>query len=299
MSQNYLLRSNILRRVEQFITQLEKALGQKHLDNTEYIQSCAEALFRMVERQDPIFGHEHWHGLEARHSGPTELLLRLKDENHEALAPYQFIMSCYDSNLTIDLDTILILLALDQYREYFRDMREKQVSINMSARFLEMRNQGAIEQILMALDSLELNQKSGEAIILEIHESAGDVNIDPMVLDLFRRSGVKFAMDDVVMDGRDVYRFSGFSGFTDFVKIDRRFLKASETDISFFAGIIDFIRGQAPDSIIVAEGVKDASHAHRLFDQFKHIHYVQGRELPDRKTFAEEWDKIKQPPEKT
>ena len=248
----------------------------------------------MVESQTPLFGIEHWHGLDrGTIGGPAELLLRLKDSNNNALSPYDFIMACYSKGLTVDLDAILILSALNQYREYFRDHGEKKVSINMSAQFLEMRNQSWIEKILMALGDLSLNQQSGEAIILEVHESAGDVSVDPIVLELFRKNGVQFAMDDVAMDGQDVYRFSGFSGFTDFVKIDRTFLEKSESDPAFLTGIIDFVRNQAPGSILVAEGVQNTEHARRIFDEYKHIHYVQGRALPDRQTFAKEWKKIK------
>ena len=291
--------SNLLKRVEQFVTRLETVVGQgnPNAETQAHIQSCAEALYTMIERKTPIFGHEQWHGLNrGTIGGPTELLLRLRDSNENALSPYEFVMACYRNGLTVELDAILVLAALGQYSEYFRDHGEKQVSINMSARFLEMRNQGLIEQILKTLEGLKISKNGGEAVILEIHESTGNVNIDPIILDLFRKNGVKFAMDDVVMDGQDIYRFSGFDGFTDFVKIDRSFLEKSETDTAFFSGMINFIRGQAPGSIIVAEGVQDTAHARRLFEEYKHIHYVQGRHLPDRQTFALEWNKDRKPP---
>jgi len=295
MSQNPEFQSNLLKRVEQFVTQLEVALAPEDLGSEAgaHIQTCAEALYSMVEGKDPIFGHEHWHGLNrGTIGGPTELLLRLKDTHNNALSPYEFIMACYRNGLTTELDAILVLAALKQYSEYFRDHGEKQISINMSARFLEMRNQHLIEQILSALEVLRINERGGESIIFEIHESAGDVSIDPMILELFQKSGAKFAMDDVVMDGQDVYRFSGFNGFTDFVKIDHKFLEKSESDPEFFTGMINFIRGQAPGSIIVAEGVQSADQAKNLLDNFTHIHYVQGRHLPDRQTFAKQWNTI-------
>lgn len=294
MRKNPDFHSELLRRVEQFVTQLESMTAQEGPKMPAYIQECAESLYSMVEGNIPVFGYEHWHGLDrGTIGGPAELLLRLKDPKGEALSPYEFVMACYSGGLTAELDAILVLSALDQYSEHLRDHGEKKVSVNMSARFLEMRNQGLIETILRALESLKLNTKTGESIIFEIHESAGDINVDPMILELFRKNGVQFAMDDVAMDGQDIYRFSGFSGFTDFVKIDHEFLKKSEEDPTFFAGMIDFIRGQAPGSTIVAEGVQNTEHARRLFEEFKHIGYVQGRYLPDRQTFSREWSAMK------
>ena len=287
------LKSEIIKRNKALIELIrgfgEADPGSEHaFDVSDDPLGSAEFLLNMVETNRSVFSAEHWHSLRSDGNEPAELLLRIQDDSGKAVAPYPFVMACYNQGLTLQLDVLLLLAALHHYASVLRDHGERQVSVNLSAKFFEARNIDALQIVLDVLERLNLQADIGEAIIFGIHESSASSGIDPAVLEMFSKRGVKFAMDDVVMNAQDVLRFSGFRHFTDFVKLDRSFLQ-NESDPLFFGGMIDFIRTNAPGSRIVAEGVQDSNHARRLHEAYRHIEFVQGRYLPDRQTFAKEW----------
>jgi EAL domain-containing protein (putative c-di-GMP-specific phosphodiesterase class I) len=247
-----------------------------------YAARCLAALRFALENSLPVFGVEPWHPVhpDAALSMPGEMLLRLKDENAQALPPYPAVMTFYENGLAVDLDTVLFLSALHQ----FAHSTEKQISVNVSGR--SMRDASFIRVALNALESLDL--VADRKIIIEIHESEPSLKMSPLLLKLFRRAGVLFAIDDVGLSMNDVIRLAEFENIADFIKLDRQCVcAAAETNVLETA--VSFITSALPGAVLVAEGVQNAEHARALHTAYPQIRYVQGLYLPPRDVFAKEW----------
>ncbi len=286
------LKTEIINRVRLLQSDLQDLMwGHEIADpSLSYALECTQVLERMVQADKSIFAIEPWHKLtsDGMAQGPSELLLRLVDHEGKGLPPYDFIMACYRKTLSARLDMITALAGLYEYAGHFRPNGEKQVSVNISARFLEPRNRDNIQALLAVLEGLDLDG----GYIFEIHESASNTDISPAIMQMFHERGVRFAIDDVTLNVGDIFRISGFREFVDYVKLDRSFVQSHDSNADLFKNMVDFIRNNVPRAQVVAEGVKDAAHALRLHQAHKDIVYVQGRDLPERDVFLEKWNKI-------
>lgn len=258
----------------------------RELARFDYVLQCLSSLTDAVSHGRDIFGVEPWHPVrdDVPLSCPGEMLLRLKDKKGEALPPYPAIMTFYQNNLTADIDTVLVLCALDQ----FKRSAEKQVSINISARSL--RNTEFVKIVLQQLETLDLAED--EKIIVEIHESTPNLQMSRKVLDLFREAGVAFAIDDVGLSMNDVLRLSEFEVIADFIKLDRKSVRSHPENSNSLDHVVSLITSILPGAVLVAEGVKDAGHAQKLHEYHPAIKYVQGMHLPGRTEFFQEWAAI-------
>lgn len=240
-------------------------------------------LANMILRDVPIFGIEPWHviGKNPPMSQPGEMLLRLKDYKGEAMPPYPFVMAFYDHGFTAQLDAILALAAL---RQFDSDPNEKQVSINISARSL--REPTFVKMVLKRLEDMRLLERPDERVIFEIHESTHNLTMSRGVLELFRKVGCLFAIDDVGLSMNDIMRLGEFEGIADYIKIDRHSVCASPDEPNALGSVLAYVRTMLPETFIVAEGVQNAEHAIKINTLFPDVLYAQGLYLPsDRVAF--------------
>ncbi len=266
--------TELLRRIEDLIRsfqgQVKDAEGSDREESMVYGLRVLVALANMVLQKEDVFGIEPWHIISAHASlsCPGEMLLRVKDFKGENMAPYPAIMAFYENGYTAAIDGILFLAALGQ----FERNQEKQVSINISARSL--RDSDFVKCTLERLESLDL--ASDEKIIIEIHESSPHLTMSRQVLELYKVLGVGFAIDDVGLNMNDVLRLADFEGVAEFVKIDRHAVCAPEDEANSLEQVMSFMRVLMPDTVAVAEGVKDEIHAYQISQAYPDILYVQG-----------------------
>lgn len=273
---------DLLRRIEDLIRSFQfhvkDAEGGENEDQMVYGLRALVALANMILKKEDVFGIEPWH-LISQHaplSMPGEMLLRLKDFKGEPMPPYPAIMAFYDNGYTAEIDGILFLAALGQFERMREAGLEKQVSINISARSLKSAD--FVKSTLERLESLQL--ASDEKIIIEIHESTPHLTMSRQVLELYKTLDVGFAIDDVGLNINDVIRLAEFEGLAEFIKIDRHSVCAPEEDANALSQVMSFVRTLMPDTIAVAEGVKDAAHAYQIARNHTDILYVQGLYLP-------------------
>ena len=244
---------------------------------------CLSALIQTVERRSPVFGIEPWHQVQEKvpMAAPGEMLLRLRDQAGVPLPPYPAIMAFYDHGMAAEIDTLLVLCALDQ----FTQMDEGQVSINVSGRSL--RDGGFLKAVLPRVEAMALPK--ARKVIFEIHETALDQPMSPRVLDLCRGLGIGIAIDDLGLSMNDIIRLAEFERCADFVKLDRKFLMVGNGSEYSLEHVMALINATLPSAAIIAEGVQDAEHAYQLRKRHPLIQYVQGLHLPGRTTFASQW----------
>lgn len=214
-------------------------------------------------------------------AAPGEMLLRLRDKAGNALPPYPAIMAFYDHGMTAEIDTLLVLCALDQ----FAQMQDGQVSINVSGRSL--RDVEFLKAVLPKVEGMALT--NARKVIFEIHETALDQPMSPRVLDLCRGLGLGIAIDDLGLSMNDIIRLAEFERCADFVKLDRKFLMVGGGSEYSLEHVMALINATLPSAVIIAEGVQDADHAYQLRKRHPLIQYVQGLHLPGRDTFARQW----------
>lgn len=278
---------DLLARLERLVLQAG-SLHKKARDQIEYT-NAAHALMLAVRLGEaaldhvPIFGLEPWHSLDPQQEGstPGEFLLRLKDARGETIPPYPGVMSFYTNGLTAQLDTVLVLCALRQ----FRQMQEKQISINISG--ISLRDHTFIKTVLRAMEKIKL--AADEKIIFEIHESTADSMLNPKLLRLFRNCGAGFAIDDVGLSMNDVFRLSAFENIADYIKIDRTSVCAHPEDPQSLDQVMSFVRSLLPGALIVAEGVKTPQHALEIKQRHADIAFAQGLYLPEREVFKQKF----------
>lgn len=270
--------TELLRRIEDLIRsfqgQVKDAQGSEKEEGMVYGLRALVSLANMVLRKQDVFGIEPWHIVcpRAPLSMPGEMLLRVKDYKGDFMAPYPAIMAFYENGYTAQLDGILFLAALDQFERMRKTGQEKQVSINISARSL--RDADFVKCTLERIESLDLG--SDEKIMIEIHESTPHLMMSRQVLELYHTLGVGFAIDDVGLNMNDVLRLADFERLAEFVKIDRHAVCAAPEDANSLQQVMSFIKTLMPETVIVAEGVKDEDHARRVYEAFPDIQYVQG-----------------------
>jgi EAL domain-containing protein (putative c-di-GMP-specific phosphodiesterase class I) len=279
--------SELLRRIETISLKIngfyERAEDAAKKNAALYAARSLLALARSIESAAPVFGIEPWHPIQDRVplSAPGEMLLRLKDEKGDPLPPYPAIMAFYDNGLAAEIDTILVLAAVNQ----FVDSAEQQVSVNVSGKCL--RDPDFIKTVLPKIEGLRLHKN--RKIIFEIHESDAGEAMSQRVLKLCRKIGIAFAIDDVGLSLSDIFRLSEFESIADFVKLDKKSVGTRPGDKGSLDHVMALIHATLPHATIVAEGVKSAEHAATLLKHHSNIHYVQGLYLPDRRTFAKDW----------
>jgi diguanylate cyclase (GGDEF)-like protein/PAS domain S-box-containing protein len=153
--------------------------------------------------------------------GHYELLLRMRDENGDLVAPEQFIPAAERYNLMSTLDRWVIHKALSELAD--RDGKGEArytIAINLSGTSLS--EDRFLEYVVNELEKLQLPHG---AICFEITETAAISNLSRVVhfMQALKKLGCKFSLDDFG---------SGLSSFTylknlpvDYLKIDGQFIR--------------------------------------------------------------------------
>jgi EAL domain-containing protein (putative c-di-GMP-specific phosphodiesterase class I) len=278
---------DVLARVEKLHTKVSalaaKAMMAEQKERATYAARYLQALAETLVEDKPCFIVETWHPLwkNLPLDSAGEMLLRVKERNGNPLPPYPAVMTFYHNGFTEEMDAILCLCALNQYKYG----SEKQVSINVSGRSLL--NNDFVKAILAKIESLKLNRF--QKIILEIHESNAVVTIPPKIISMFRKLDVGFAMDDVGLSMNDVLRLSAFENVADYIKLDRQCVSAHPEDPRALPHILSLANSLLPNAQFVAEGVQSTDHAREILTNHPNIRYIQGMHLPERDEFARQW----------
>ena len=278
---------NVMRRIETLKEKLQpletQATAPVEKEQITYGARYLDRMAEMLSKGNLIFGVEPWHPL--RDDLPLkkagEFLLRVKDSSGAPLPPYPAVMAFYQNGFTDELDTILTLCALEQ----FRKTSERQISINISCKSLK--NPDFLKAALSKIETLKL--EPDEKIIFEIHESAAVVKISDKTAMLFRNFGVQFAIDDVGLSMTDVFRLSAFENIASYIKLDRKVVNSVAEESNSLVHILSLVRSTLPDAHVVAEGIQNVQHARVVHAMHPNVVYAQGLYLPPPDVFAKEW----------
>ena len=279
--------ADLMRRIEalalNFQRRMQEAPDAQSRDHFQATLKTLRLLAETLAQNKPVFGIEPWHPLQddVPLAQPGEMLLRLQTASGKYLPSYPFIMSFYDLRMSADIDTILMLAALRQ----FESGEEKQVSINVSAQ--SFYNRDFIKTILSHIEKMRF--APAHKIILEIHESTPSLVNNLKAINLFRKFGIAFAIDDVGLHMNDVLRLSGFADIADYIKIERESVVATADKPHALAHVMEMVTTFLPRAVVVAEGVRSPQHARTIQQHHPRIAYVQGMKLPGRGEFKEAW----------
>jgi diguanylate cyclase (GGDEF)-like protein len=165
----------------------------------------------------------HFQPINDIHTGNTthhEVLIRLRGEDGELIAPDAFLGSAVRFGLMSEIDFWVIEHATRAYAEYAESNRNLKLSINISANAFE--GDGLIEHVRQAFEKYDVDPGH---IILEITESLAirhTLHVEQQITAL-RELGCEFALDDFG---------TGYSSFSylqklefDYIKIDGTFVE--------------------------------------------------------------------------
>jgi diguanylate cyclase (GGDEF)-like protein len=181
-----------------------------------------------------------------------EALARWRRDD-EFIPPSDFIPLAEETGLIRPLTLLTLRKAVREARGWRQDGVDVPVSVNLSARVLGDRSICA-----EVASILEMHQLTGDALVLEITETAliGDIDVAAEVLQELRRSGVRIELDDFG---------SGYASFKalqelplDGVKLDRELVIDEQPGgRRLLAATVDM--GRRLGLKVVAEGVEDGA----------------------------------------
>jgi diguanylate cyclase (GGDEF)-like protein/PAS domain S-box-containing protein len=216
-------------------------------------QSWTERLRAGVEEDRFVLHAQPIRGICADETSRYELLLRLRDEDGQLIAPGEFLQNAERFNLMGEIDRWVLGRAVRLIEAHERAGNDISLSVNLSGR--TMNDLDLADELALLLSEHPVAPGS---LILEVTETAAIVNLDrarELAAEL-RQLGCRFALDDFG---------SGFASFTylkhldfDFLKIDGEFIRQlsrTPTDQLVVRAVVDIARGL--DTKTVAEFVGD------------------------------------------
>lgn len=190
-----------------------------------------------------------------------EALLRWNHPERGLLTPAAFLPMVEHSGLAVRLGDWVIEQALQQSAQWLAAGLRLRISVNISARHLQMPD---FAQRLQELGARH-REPVARHLTLELLESAAltDLDATQQLVQRIRATGVRVALDDFG---------TGFSPLTylqrlsvDLLKIDRSFVQnmlADAQDRALVEGVVTLARSF--DCAVVAEGVESMAHARAL-----------------------------------
>lgn len=183
----------------------------------------------------------------------VEALIRWQHPHEGLLVPSEFLPLIKDSPLEIALDEWVLTAALAQQREWRALGLDLVVSVNISARYIQM--QDMVDFLARALAEYPADGTTRlEIEVLEIAE-IGDPAVAAHVMTACKALGCHFSLDDFG---------TGYSSLTrlhqlpiDILKIDQRFVRnllESSPDFSIVEGVLHMAR--ALPRPVLAEGIE-------------------------------------------
>ncbi len=193
----------------------------------------------------------------------AESLIRWNHPEDGVLTAGLFIDIAEDTGLVGDIGSFVLREACRQGAEWnARRAEPLTIRVNLSARQLEQ------ESIVAEVaDVLEETGLPAELLCLEITETAlmADVDESMRLLNELRSTGVRLAVDDFGTGFSSLAYLKRFP--VDILKIDQAFIRHLDTDPTDEAIVLSIIRlAEALDLDVVAEGIEETSHHHKLVD---------------------------------
>jgi diguanylate cyclase (GGDEF)-like protein/PAS domain S-box-containing protein len=191
-----------------------------------------------------------------------ELLLRMRDDDDQLLAPAAFLRNAERFDLIGGIDRWVLGRAVRLLHDHHRAGRDINLTVNLSGK--TMNDESIVEDLARMIQAHPFPRG---ALIVEVTETAAIVNIERAagLARALRRLGCDFALDDFG---------SGFSSFHylkhlefDYLKIDGEFvanLVANPADQLVVRAVVDIARGLG--SRTIAEFVGDAETVSLLHD---------------------------------
>lgn len=152
----------------------------------------------------------------------VEILLRLKDEEGNILAPWSFIPAAERYNLMPEVDRWVVAETLKVFSDYWPDLKDAKgkIAINLSGQTL-----GAKNFLEFVVEHTNNATVPIENICFEVTESAAIANLENAkhFMSELRNKGFQFSLDDF---GTGLSSFSYLKTLdVDFLKIDGSFVK--------------------------------------------------------------------------
>lgn len=170
-----------------------------------------------------------------------EVLLRMRGEDGEMIAPGAFIETAERFGLIREIDRWVVNKAIKAQAESIKKHKPISLAINLSGRHF-----GNADMLLYIQQAIEIYGADPQSLMFEVTETEAVENLSKArgFIDSLRDIGCKFALDDFGI---------GFSSFhylrnlpVDYIKIDGSFVRnlhVDEDDRLFVRAIVDLAKG--------------------------------------------------------
>ncbi len=232
-----------------------------HEFSTEIAQSVINDAYKNGAVQEPIYGVN---GIIA-----SESLVRPKDSINGRYSTGALSEEFYRRGLSEEFDVLTCSIGID-HANHFPTTLNISVESALSVSFWEK----------IAVQVKDIDPKK---FIFEILEHDVDPNADISHLHELKDKGYRFALDDYCGNKIDARRLAVFGELIDYIKIDGPLVRAGLGDkveghsAEKFREVIDYLKAQFPNVMLIAERVRSADEAQKLFDMG--FDGVQGRDL--------------------
>jgi diguanylate cyclase (GGDEF)-like protein/PAS domain S-box-containing protein len=189
------------------------------------------------------------------HDGPAlEVLVRLKDDNGQEVAPTEFLLAAERYRLMVLVDRWVVQTALAALgRGALRVAPEHSIAINISGQTL-----GDTQFLEFVVDCLDRTGVAPTQVCFEVTENSVIANIEHArrFIGVLHGMGCKFALDDF---GRGMGSFSNLKNLTmDYLKIDGSFIRNLGRDSVNQAMVTAMIKlARTLNFKVVAEQIED------------------------------------------
>ena len=170
-----------------------------------------------------------------------EVLLRMRGEDGEMIAPAAFIETAERFGLIRDIDRWVVDHAIRMQATSIKEHKPVSLAINLSGRHF-----GNIDMLEFIQSAIQTYGADPNSLMFEVTETEAVENLSKAreFIDALRRIGCKFALDDFGI---------GFSSFhylrnlpVDYIKIDGSFVRSLHVDADdrlFVTAIVDLAKG--------------------------------------------------------
>ncbi len=231
-----------------------------------------QMLIEALEEGAFCFRLEPWHNINIHNRSAaepiSEMLLHILKPDTSGINVRWAISAIYDSGYSVDLDQILAAAAIRQAGI----QGSYPAAINISP------ESACNKRFWEEMASVPGFCNPGNIIFELIEEDFTPGPEGLAALAAARKTGFRFALDDIENNTRDEKRIEVFGDLVDFVKIGGVMIEEWEIGLPGLSGFVGYLRSRVRNTRFIAEWVSSAAKARLLaeigFDS------VQGRYLP-------------------